>query len=114
MYLRAVRAVLTAYCCSTSNSSVLSLSIDTLANFLGVLILRIGTQVMAVSVYSAFCSVLTASSTWSFSSIFCLMPLEAVRVAYSVFYCTTAISSVTALSKHIGTTILSDSVWLFS
>ena len=61
MYLRAVRAMLTAYCCSTSNSSVLSLLLDTLTNLLGVLILRMGTQVMAVSLYSAKCFVLAAS-----------------------------------------------------
>jgi hypothetical protein len=42
---------------------------DTLANLLGILFLRIGTQVLMVSVFSAFCFVLTASSTWSFSAI---------------------------------------------
>ena len=69
---------------------------------------------MADSVYSAFCSVLAASSTLSFSSDSCLVSVEAVRVACSVFYCTTAISSVTALSMHTGTTILSDLALLVS
>jgi hypothetical protein len=63
------RAVLIAYSYSTSNSSVLSLSMDTLTNLLGVLILRMGTLVKVISVYSALCSVLTASSTWSCSSV---------------------------------------------
>ena len=64
---------------------------DTLANLLGVLFLRMGTQVVAVSVYSAFCFVLMASSTWSFSSIststlFLVMLAQVMIVgAYSAF-----------------------------
>jgi hypothetical protein len=91
---------------------------DTLANLLGVLFLRMGTQVVAVCVYSAFCFVLMASSTWSFSSIststlFLIMLAQVLIVGMYSAFCFVLSAFNYTLANLLGI-LFSTQVWVDS